>query len=116
MTIKEVSNHTGLSNHTLRYYEKEGILRAIKRNDSGHREYNQQEIDILSFLSCLKETCMSVKDIKEFTHLLYEGEDTVPRRVELLERQKKIVDKRLEDIQKAADHLNWKINYYKSIM
>lgn len=116
MTIKEVSESTGLSNHTLRYYEKEGILRPIKRNNSGHREFNQQELDILSFLSCLKDTFMSVKDIKEFTELLYEGDITIPKRVELLEKQKLIVDKKLEDIKKASDHINWKINYYKGVL
>lgn len=116
MTIKEVADLTGLSNHTLRYYEKEGILRPIRRNDSGHREYNQQEIDILSFLSCLKDTCMSVKSIKEFTNLLYEGDVTIPKRLELLEMQKEIVDKKMADIKKASEHLNWKIDYYKGVL
>ena len=113
MTIKEVSELTGLTSYTLRYYEKEGILQEIKRDDSGYRKYSQKDIDILRFLNCLKKAEMSVKEIKEFASLLYRGESTVEARIDLLQKQEAKVKIMLHDIQEAYNHINWKITYYK---
>lgn len=112
MTIKDVSEKTGFSTYTLRYYEKEGVLQGVKRDDSGHRAYSQNDIDVLHFLNCLKMTDMSVKDIKKFTTLLYEGDETIPERLELLKKQKREVIKKLERTKESLEHIDWKIQYY----
>lgn len=113
MNIKDVSKHTGFSTHTLRYYEKEGVIRDVKRNDSGHRSYAQSDVDVLKFLSCLKLADMKIKDIKEFTKLLYEGDSTIPARLDLLKKQKNTVQEKLKETKEALAHLEWKINYYE---
>ncbi len=116
MTIKEVSDITGFSAHTLRYYEKEGILQEIERDESGHRNFSNKDIDILKFLSCLKKAEMSVKDINDFTDLLYDGDSTIEARVALLEKQEIKIKSKLVDTQEAYDHITWKIDYYKGIL
>lgn len=114
MTIKDVSEQTGFSSHTLRYYEKEGVIQDVKRDSSGHRHYEQSDVDVLKFLSCLKLADMKIKDIREFTRLLYEGDSTIPVRLDLLKRQKVSVEEKLKETQEALDHLNWKINFYEN--
>jgi len=113
MTIKEVSDITELSPYTLRYYEKEGILQEIERDESGYRNYKQKDVEILQFLNCLKKAEMTVKEIKEFASLLYIGESTIEARIELLQKQEAKVLIMLKDIQEAYDHIEWKISYYK---
>ncbi len=114
MNIKDVSENTGFSAHTLRYYEKEGVIQDVKRNESGHRTYAQSDVDVLKFLSCLKLADMKIKDIKEFTKLLYEGDSTIPIRLDLLKKQKVTVQNKLKETKEALDHLEWKINYYEN--
>lgn len=116
MTIKEVSAATGFSDHTLRYYEKEGILQGVKRGKSGHRDFSDDDVNVLNFLSCLKMADMSVKHLKEFTELLYQGDDTIPQRLELLKKQEGIVLERLEKTRAALEHIQWKIGYYCGVL
>lgn len=113
MTIKDVAAETGFSAHTLRYYEKEGVIQDVKRDSSGHRFYAESDVNVLKFLNCLKLADMKIKDIKEFTRLLYEGNSTIPVRLELLKRQKTVVEAKLKETQEALEHLDWKINYYE---
>ncbi|MGL1893334.1 MAG: MerR family transcriptional regulator [Spirochaetaceae bacterium] len=113
MTIKETSEITGFSAFTLRYYEKEGILQDIDRDESGYRKYSNKDVDILKFLSCLKKAEMSVKDINEFTDLLYSGDSTIEERVLLLEKQEVKIKAKLAETKEVYDHIKLKIKYYK---
>ena len=65
MTIKEVSDKLGLSVHTLRYYEKEGLIRNIKRNINGFRNYSDNDVGWLDLIMKLKLTRMPLKDLKK---------------------------------------------------
>ena len=112
MTIAETAEATGFSTYTLRYYEKVGVLQNITRDSSGHRNFSDQDVDILKFLNCLKKADMSIKEIRDFTDLLYSNESTLELRVELLEEQKSRVRTKLDDIQEAYNHIKWKIDYY----
>lgn len=114
MTIKEVSELTGFSSYTLRYYEKIGVLQEIKRDSSGHRNFSSNDLDVLKFLSCLKKADMSVKDIIEYTELLYSNEANLETRISLLKKQELKVKEKLEDINEAYNHIQWKIDYYQN--
>ncbi len=113
MTIKDVAVETGFSVHTLRYYEKEGVIQDVRRNDSGHRSYSESDVNVLKFLNCLKLAEMKVKDIKEFTELLYQGDSTIPVRLELLKKQRDSVTTKLKETKDTLEHLEWKIDYYE---
>ena len=110
-TIGEFSGLTGLSIHTLRYYEKEGLITPI-RNTANRRCYTDQDLTWIDFIKRLKATRMPIKDIRKYAHLRAVGESTFAERMELLIRHHTAL---LEEITIMQDHLNKlenKIDYY----
>ncbi len=88
-SIGELSALTGISNYTLRYYEKEGLLYDVHRNEKGIRIYTEKDIDLLNIITCLKETGMSISDIKNYCSMCKEGNATLNERVNLFKNQQK---------------------------
>lgn len=110
--IKEVSEKTGLSSHTLRYYEKEGILPPIDRDASGNRMYSQENITWLEIVKCLKQTNMPVADIKEIVHLSIVGDETIEERKEILLSHRKTIEEQMKALKKSLKKIDSKIAYY----
>ena len=84
-SIQEVSEKTGLSAHTLRYYEKESLLPGVERSSSGFRQYSDADLELLGGICCLKNTGMSLREIARFMQLTKEGDSTLRQRCGLLE-------------------------------
>lgn len=111
-SIKDVAEMTGLSNHTLRYYEKEGILPPIERNAGGRRVYTDENLVWLDIVTCLKKTSMPVSDIKEIVRLSITGDETIEERKEILiNHRKKMVDQ-LSDLEENIKKVDKKIAFY----
>ena len=83
-SIQDVSKKTGLSAHTLRYYEKEGLISGVERTQGGFRQYTDEDLERLGLICCLKNTGMSIQEIARFVQLTHEGDHTLQERVELL--------------------------------
>ncbi len=83
-TISALSRKTGLSVHTLRYYEKAGIIRHVERTPSGRRIYGEDSVACLIGALCLKQTRVTLAQIKEFFDATVEGEATLTHRLEIL--------------------------------
>ena len=66
MKIGELSNKSGLSTHTIRYYEKIGLFHKAQKDRSGHRNYNPIDLDLVNWVTCLKKSGMSLQKIKEY--------------------------------------------------
>ncbi|WP_445491352.1 MerR family transcriptional regulator [Niallia sp. 03133] len=115
-TIGQVSEQIGLSIHTLRYYEKEGILPEVKRNESGVRMYETREIEILQFICCLRATGMTISDLKEFVRLERQGDKTIDPRIDMLQKQKEKVESQVEQIMAYQKKINDKITWYKNYL
>ena len=98
-SIQEVSRMTGLSPHTLRFYEKEGLLGVVERSPSGFRQYSDADLEVLHGICCLKNTGMSLQEIARFLELSREGDKTLQERVELLQTHRNKVLSRLEELQ-----------------
>ncbi|MCH5585605.1 MerR family transcriptional regulator [Shimazuella sp. AN120528] len=116
LTIGQIAENTGLSIHTLRYYEKEGIMPHVKRNESGNRIYEPEDVEVLKFICCLKETGMPVKEIKKFVSLLMMGEQTIEDRITILLRQKENVQSQVDQLLSYIQMLDGKVEFYKSIL
>lgn len=97
-TIGQAAEETGLSIHTLRYYEKEGILPVIKRNESGMRVYEKADIEWLKFACCLRETGMTIVEMKEFARLTLQGDETINERMDRLHNQKARVKSQVDQL------------------
>lgn len=115
MNISEVSNLTGFSIDTLRYYEKIGIIRDVKRSSSGKREYDQQNINHLTFVCCMKKAGCSLDVIKQYMSLYDQGQETVDKRVTLLESQKQLLIEAIQELEASIEYLDTKIEYTKKI-
>ena len=111
-SIQDVSKITGLSAHTLRYYEKEGLLSHVDRSPGGFRQYTDEDMEALGLICCLKNTGMSLQEITRFVNLTHEGDQTLQERVELLRDHRQNVITRIEEMQKYLEKVTWKLNFF----
>lgn len=112
MTIGEFSTVTEISAYTLRYYEKKGLIR-VDRDLGGRRKYSEYDVEWVKFIKRLKDTGMMLRDIRKYSELRYQGDDTMEQRMELLIRHRQVV---LEEQKKWADckdNLDRKIEIYR---
>lgn len=113
-TIKEVSEMAGIPATTLRYYDKEGLLPYLERRGSGYRIFNETDLTMLQIIDCLKNTGMPIKDIKQFSEWVLEGDASLRKRYDMFLERKKSVEKQMADLQKILDVINHKCAYYKA--
>ncbi|WP_061859948.1 MerR family transcriptional regulator [Priestia megaterium] len=113
-TISQVSDQTGLSIHTLRYYEKEGITPIIKRNESGRRIYETKDIEWLKYICCFRATGMTIADLKEFVALVMQGDETIEKRILMLKNQSEYIQSNINQLMSYQAMIDHKINWYSN--
>ncbi|MDR1971299.1 MAG: MerR family transcriptional regulator [Treponema sp.] len=111
-SIKQVSEKTSLPPHVLRYYENEGLLPAVARSRSGIRRYQEGDLEWLALICCLKNTGMSIKQIKHFMELSMEGDRTLRERCELLREHKRNVEEQIREMGKHLEKVTGKLAYF----
>ena len=111
-TIGQVAEKTGLSIHTIRYYEKEGILPIIKRNESGMRIFEYEDIQWINLLNCLRNTGMPIAQLKVYADLTLQGDPTGEKRLEILKRQKEKIEEQVNILKTHIDLLNRQMAWY----
>ena len=111
-SIQQVCEKTGLTAHTLRYYEKEGLLTGVARSTGGFRQYSDEDMEWLGLVCCLKNTGMPLQEIARFVRLAHEGDCTLEERVELLKDHREKLISRMEEMQRYLDKITWKVNFF----
>jgi DNA-binding transcriptional MerR regulator len=111
-TIREISEETGISPYTLRYYEREGILPYVKRDSSGNRFYDEESKEWLNFILALRTTGMPLSEIKHYVDLYQEGESTLKLRRQMMLKHKAKVEKDLSETIKHLEQINYKLALY----
>ena len=111
-SIQDVSKKTGLTAHTLRYYEKEGLISGVERSQGGFRQYTDEDLERLGLICCLKNTGMSIQEIARFVQLTHEGDHTLEERVELLRTHRENVLARIAEMEKHLEKVTWKLNFF----
>ncbi|MGF6953389.1 DNA-binding transcriptional MerR regulator [Neobacillus sp. B4I6] len=112
-SMKYVVENLNISAKTLRFYEEQGILPNVTRDEKGRRVYSEQHIDWISFIRCLKETGMPLSKIKEYKELYEVGNPTFLQREEMLIQHKLEVQKKIEESLKHLEEINYKIAMYE---
>lgn len=113
MTIKEVSEKYGLSQDTLRYYEKIGVIPPVKRTSGGIRNYTEQDIGWVENAVCMRSAGLPVEVIAEYCRLFSMGNSTIGARLELLTEQRKKLIKQKEQLETEISRLDYKIGRYE---
>jgi DNA-binding transcriptional MerR regulator len=109
--IAEVAERTGVTAHTLRYYERIGLL-SVPRDAAGHRVYTHVEVGQVVFISRLRLTAMPIREIQDYVRLVAAGPATEPERLALLERHRDQVEARMGELQSALAAIEYKIAVY----
>jgi len=115
LTIAEVAERTGLTAHTLRYYERAGLIVPVARAPGGQRRYSASDLDWIGFLLRLRETRMPIGQMQAFAKLRSEGNTTAPERREMLELHLTQVLASIDAMQRAAQALQAKIEHYRDL-
>jgi DNA-binding transcriptional MerR regulator len=113
LTIAETAERTGLTAHTLRYYERDGLMLGVARSATGHRRYSDRDLSWIETISRLRATGMPIRDVRRYAELVRSGGGTEKERLEILERHRAHV---LSQLSELADHLesvDTKIAFYR---
>ena len=113
LSIADAAESSGLSAHTLRYYEREGLLEPVSRNGSGHRRYRETDLELIAFLVKLRATGMPIREVRRYAGLMKAGEATNAERLALLEAHRDTVLAGLEATTRNLELIDWKIRVYK---
>ena len=115
MTIAEVSKKYRLTQDTIRYYEKEGLIPTVPRTESGIRNFDEESCNWIEFIKCMRNAGLEIEVLKEYVKLFREGKSTVAKRKELLEKQREKLLQKQRSINETLERLNYKINLYDEI-
>ena len=116
LTIQDVAEATGLSAHTLRYYERVGLIHPIGREENTRRNYTADDIGWIEFLMKLRATGMSIKDMQRYAELQRQGDETLPERVEMLKSLRGRVEARIDELNEHLKLVRYKIEIYSQII
>ena len=111
-SISEVAEKMGVSVHTLRFYDKEGLLPFVERVN-GRRVFKDSDFSWLNMISCLKNTGMPLKEIRRYLELCQQGDATLLQRQEIILAQKQSIEEQIRFLQENLDVILWKARYYE---
>jgi DNA-binding transcriptional MerR regulator len=115
LTVGEAAAQVGLSVHTLRWYEQEGLVSPVGRDAVGRRRYSRDDLDWLQLLICLRGTGMPVREMRRYAELARSGPDTVGERLRLFEEHRDRVLERIAELHRDLDAINFKIGIYRQM-
>jgi len=116
MNIQKFSILTNISAHTIRYYEKVGLLKKIERNTSGHRYFTQKDVMWVEFIKRLKDTGMPLKQILKYAELRDVGTSTSELRMNILEEHAVMLEEKIAEEQFHLKMLREKIEHYCKVI
>lgn len=112
MKIGEVSEKYELSQDTLRFYERVGLIPPVNRNASGIRDYNEADLRWVEFIKCMRSAGLPIEVLTEYVSLVMEGDETIQERKAVLERQRDLLAERIKEMQRTMLILEYKIRIY----
>ncbi|WP_435170686.1 MerR family transcriptional regulator [Paenibacillus glycanilyticus] len=110
-TIKQTAEQTGITEDTIRYYEKIALLPRAERKDNGHRIYRQEDIDTIRLIACLKKTGMPLEEIRPFLEVSVDTDPAeYPELVELLRSHRENIVSQITSLQQVVDFIDMKLD------
>ena len=112
LTVSEAAAQVGLTAHTLRWYEQEGLVEPVGRDAAGRRRYTEADLNWLVLLTKLRRTGMPVRDMRRYAELAREGDATLGARRRIFEAHRDRVLARIAELEEDLKVLNYKIEVY----
>ncbi|KLI74576.1 MULTISPECIES: MerR family transcriptional regulator [Lacticaseibacillus] len=112
-TIGEVAAITHLSIPTIRYYDKEGLIPDLQKDQAGVRCFTAQNLSALEMINCLKTAGMSIKDIRTFMQWNLEGDATLIKRLNFFNQLHTAVENQMQQLEQTLNTIEYKQHYYR---
>ena len=115
-TIGEAADLSGLSEHTLRYYERAGLLQAVRRQRSSrHRRYSAEDVARLRTLACLRAAGMPLAQMRRYFELLARGASAAPLQLAMFVAQREVLQERCRELEGHVRYLDGKVAYWQAV-
>lgn len=114
-TIRTMAARCGMTTHTLRYYERVGLIQPVGRARNGHRRYSDADEAWLNFLHCMRDTNMPIREMQRYAALRERGDDSSLERRKILEDHRSVIAGQIAALEKAHALLTHKIENYRKI-
>ena len=123
LSVRDAADQTGVSVYTLHYYEREGLLRTA-RTSSGHRRYAESDLGWIRILTCLRQTGMPIRKMREFAELVRQDQTNIPAnvsanieaRIKMLEAHRADVLDHIAELGRNLEHVEGKIRHYRQAL
>lgn len=115
-TVKEAAQITGLTEHAVRFYTDKGLVPSLRRDENNIRMFDEESINWLHGVKCLKQSGMPIEVIKTYVDLCLEGDSTIPQRYKLIMEHKDAALAKLEEARRHVAHLEQKTVLYQAIL
>lgn len=114
LSIADAADRTGLTTHTLRYYERDGLmLHEVERATSGHRRYSEQDLTWIQLITRLRSTGMPIRDVRRYAALVRAGAGNEAERLALLKAHREHVEAQLAEVTGHLRAIDHKIGIYE---
>ena len=113
MTIAEVSKKYDLTADTIRYYERIGLIPTIPRTKNGIRDFDEESCSWIEFIKCMRNAGLHIETLIDYVTMFQQGDSTIDARKELLTEQRKVLEKKIKDMNETLGRLNHKIELYE---
>jgi DNA-binding transcriptional MerR regulator len=113
LRIGKAAEQVGISQHALRYYEREGLIPAVNRASNGHRLYTENDLNRVIFVTRLRSSGMSISEIRRYMHLASQGDSTIKTRLALLEAHRESILQKLDEFSQYLQMIDTKIHFYR---
>jgi DNA-binding transcriptional MerR regulator len=119
LSVKDAADQTGVTVYTLHYYEREGLLRT-SRTLSGHRRYAESDLGWIRILTCLRQTGMPIRKMREFAALVQQDQTNISTNIEarirMLEEHRSDVLANIAELGRNLEHVEGKIRHYRQVL
>ena len=115
LTISDAARVTGLSAHTLRYYERAGLMMEVDRAESSHRRYTDADLGWIELITKLRATGMPIRKVREYADLVRAGAGNEAERFALLQEHRDEVQAHLDETRRSLEAIDRKIAYYRGL-
>ncbi|NCB93241.1 MAG: MerR family transcriptional regulator [Clostridia bacterium] len=113
-TVKDVSQRTGLTPYTIRYYLKEGLFPAIQRDSNGTRLFSDADLETIYMIECMKHCGMTINEMRQYIQWLEEGDMNIDKCLSLFIEKQFHLKKTLKQLLECIDAVDYKVWYYQT--